>query len=184
MRWEDLFAELDHQWDAALEAERQAEVVERTRAELAKITLLDRVRGSVGRDLRIQTVGGVQLSGTLARVAADCLLLASDRAELLVPVGAVEGLTGLLDRSVPDNLVGVVDLRLGMASMLRALARNRAAVTVDRRSAPSVHGTPVQVGADFIDLAEHAVGEPARSAAVRTRVVVPFAAILVVRRGA
>jgi hypothetical protein len=108
--------------------------------------------------------------------------MVSGGADLLVPAEAVAGLSGLSDRSVPENLVGVVERRLGMASVLRALVRDRAAVTVERRSAPAVHGTPVHVGTDFIDLAEHAAGELARPSAVRTRVVVPFAAIRVVRR--
>jgi hypothetical protein len=179
MRWEKLFRDLEAEWEAAASADQLIEVADRTRTELARITLLDRLRGSVGRSVRLQTVAG-EVAGDLRRVASDCVLVRG-RVELLVPVAAVLGAEGLTDGSVPDSLVGEVDRRLGMASLLRAVARDRAAVTVQRAGAPSVHGTPQRVGADFVDLAAHPEGEPPRRGAITGHLVVPFAAVAAVR---
>jgi hypothetical protein len=43
-------------------------------------------------------------------------------------------------------------------------------------------GTIDRVGADYLDLAEHAPDEPRRAGSVRAKRTVPFAAILFVQR--
>lgn len=181
MRWEELFRELDQEWEAAEAAREQAEVAHRTRAEIARIELLDRLRGSVGRQLCVHTPAGA-VEGTLVRVAADCLLLADRRTEVLVPAAQVAGIEGLGRETVPADQVGEVERRLGLASLLRRLARDRAAISVDRLGAPTLHGTPVAVGADFAELAMHERGEIPRTASVTGRHTVPLAAIVAVRR--
>jgi hypothetical protein len=130
MRWEELFRDLEAEWEAAVSTDQLVEVADRTRTELARITLMDRLRGSLGRSVRLHTVTG-EMAGELRRVASDCVLVRG-RVELLVPIAAVLGAEGLTDGSVPASLVGEVDRRLGMASLLRAVARDRAAVTVQR----------------------------------------------------
>jgi hypothetical protein len=180
MRWEELFQELGHEWEAAEVAAEQAEVAERTRAERARVSLLARMRGSVGRPLRVHTPSGV-VEGTLHTVAGDCLLLSEGTTDVLVPVSQVNGLEGLGGDIVPDDRVGLVERRLGLAALLRRLARDRCAVGVQRIGTPPLHGTPVLVGADFVELATHEPGEVARGAAVRGRQVVPLEAIVTVR---
>lgn len=179
MRWEELFRDLDGEWEATSSAGQLVEVADRTRTELARIALLDRLRASLGRPVRLHTVAG-EVAGELRRVARDCVLV-QGRVEVLVPVTAVLGAEGLAAGSVPGELVGEVDRRLGMASLLRAVARDRAAVTVRRAGASSVHGTPQRVGADFLDLAVHPEGEPPRRGTVTGQLVVPFAAVAAVR---
>lgn len=181
MHWEELFRELDHEWEAAEAVREQAEVAHRTRAEIARVELLDRLRGSVGGSLCVHTPAGA-VEGTLLRVAADCLLLADRRTEMLVPTARIAGIEGLGPHTVPPDQVGEVERRLGLAALLRRLARDRAAISVERLGAPSLHGTPIAVGADFVDLAVHERGEVARSAAVRGRHTLPLAAIVVARR--
>ena len=76
---------------------------------------------------------------------------------------------------------GTVALRrLGLGHALRALARDRAAVTVTS-DAGVLAGTIDRVGTDHLDLAEHAPGEPRRPAAVRGVVAIAFAGIVAVR---
>ena len=181
MRWEQVFRELDHEWEAAAAAQVQAEVADRTRAELARIGILDRFRGSVSRRLWVHTPAGV-CTGELTRVAADCLLLRDGAVELLVAAHHIDGVEGLAAEVVTDEQVGTVERRLGLASVLRRVARDRAAVTVERVGSAALHGTPVLAGADFVELAVHPRGEPPRSSSVTSRQVVPFAAIVVVRR--
>lgn len=181
MRWEELFRELDREWEAAAEVDVQAEVAERTRAELARIGVLDRLRGSVGSRLRVHTPAGL-CTGELTRVAADCLLLREGVVELLLPAQQITGIEGLATDVVTDDRVGQVERTLGLASVLRRVVRDRAAVTVERVGSPPLHGTPVLAGTDFVELAVHERGEPPRSRAVLSRHVVPFAAVVVVRR--
>jgi hypothetical protein len=46
----------------------------------------------------------------------------------------------------------------------------------------TVIGTLDRVGADFVELAEHAAGEPRRAAEVRDVLLLPVQAIVLVRR--
>ncbi|HET7326174.1 MAG TPA: hypothetical protein VFJ14_02695 [Nocardioidaceae bacterium] len=181
MRWEELFRDLDQEWEAAAAADIQAEVADRTRAELARIGVLDRLRGSVGGQVRVHTPVG-SCAGELTRVAADCLLLRDGAVEMLVTAHHISGIEGLAAGVVTDEQVGGLERRLGLASVLRRVVRDRAAVTVERAGSSMLHGTPVQAGADFVELAVHERGASPRRSAVTSRQVVPFAAIVVVRR--
>jgi hypothetical protein len=66
---------------------------------------------------------------------------------------------------------------------LRAIARDRTPVAVLLRDATTVAGTLDRVGADYIDVAEHAPQEPRRSGAVVRARTIPFAAVAAVRSG-
>jgi hypothetical protein len=82
----------------------------------------------------------------------------------------------------PDD-VSIVESRLGLPYALRGVARDRAPVTMLLREGTSVTGTIDRVGADFVDLAEHAPGEPRRAAAIRGARTLPLAALAFVRSG-
>jgi hypothetical protein len=61
------------------------------------------------------------------------------------------------------------------------LARDRAGVSVVLRDASTLSGTLDRVGADHVDVAEHAPGEARRAAAVRQVRVVPLMALALLR---
>ena len=66
---------------------------------------------------------------------------------------------------------GQVFRRLGLTAALRAIARDRAAVSVGLVDGTVVSGTLDRVGLDFVEISEHAVGDPRRPgqvSAVRT----------------
>jgi hypothetical protein len=183
MRWDGLFADLEAQAEALDVAERAAEIDERARLEIGRIRLLDRLRPTVGLPVRLRCRGAVTVAGPLRRVGPDWLLVdeGSER-EALVVLAAVLGVSGLARLSgVPDS-EGVVESRLGLRHALRGIARDRSAVRITDQSGATVDGTIDRLGADYVEVAEHAAGELRRRADVRDVLVLPLAALAVVRR--
>jgi hypothetical protein len=181
-RWEQLFADLEAELAAAGRVAVEAELVDRTRGELARISFVDRLRAGVGRPVRVHVHGAAPVSGRLAACGTDWLLVDAGTAEVLVPVAAVLGVDGLARWSAsPDAPVPVVG-RLALASCLRRFARDRAEVRCSLRDGSTVTGTVDRVGSDLVDLALHPEGEPRRPAAVAGVRTVPFAAMATVRR--
>ena len=175
MRWLGLFDDLDGQWAAEERRDRDAEVADRTRAERARIALLERVAAGRGAALLLGTVTGETLQGQVVDLGADWLLLRDDAGrEVLVAAAALTSLTGLSRRSDP----AVTARRFTLGYALRALSRDRATVIVTDRSGARLSGTIDAVGQDWLDLAEHPVDEPRRASALIGRRTIPFPAVV------
>lgn len=184
MRWDALFADLEAQAAALEQAERAAEVEERTRGELGAIGVVDRLRGGEGTAVRLRLPGGRTLNGQLLRVGPDWLLLGETAgSEAVVPMAALLGVRGLTRYSAVPGTAGAVAARLGLRPVLRGIARDRSPVRLELLDGTSVDATIDRVGADFVEAAVHAPGEPRRRAEVRDVEVIPFAALAAVRRG-
>ena len=182
MRWEDLFADLSAQADEAERLSLEAEVVDRTRREVARLRLYDRLTVAAGAPLRLALLGGGVVEGALVDVGPDwCLVAEAAGRRALVPLAAVGLVTGLGRRSATPGSEGEVESRLTLAYALRALARDRAEVTVVLLDGSSRVGTLDRVGSDYVELAEHLPGEARRPAAVSGVLAVPFAAIALLR---
>ncbi|UZN01878.1 hypothetical protein [Cellulomonas sp. S1-8] len=169
-RWEQLFSDLEAQLAAGRADEARWDVAELTRAERARVTLTDRLRGAIGTRLRVVTAHGEPLEGLVTEAAAQWLLLdlgAGRRA--VVPTAAVRSVDGLGPRAAPP--AGRLESALGLGHVLRALARDRVVVTV-RTDAGTLAGRLDRVGADHVDLTLEA---PAGR-----WTTVPFAALLAV----
>lgn len=182
MRWERLFADLDAQLDSAHAAELAGEVGDRSRREVARLRLADRARLATGAQLSAGVVGMGTLSGRLLRSGPQWWLLTADGDEVLVCTDAVAWVSGLPALAAEPDTTSAVERRMGLGYVLRAIARDRSAVAVVLTNATTLTGTIDRVGADFVDLAEHAPGEPRRAAAVRGARTVPFAGLAAVRR--
>lgn len=182
MRWERLFADLEAQAAAVDAAELAGEVVERTRTEVAALRLVDRLRAAVGHPVRLSCRGGEQVAGVLEQTGPDWALVAErpDR-EALVPLAAVTSIAGLDALSAVPGSEGRVAARLGLGYALRGVARDRSGTVVTLVDATRIVGTLDRVGADFVEIAEHAPGEARRARAVRQVRTVPMAALAVVR---
>ena len=152
MRWEQLFADMEAQVAAERLADLRAEVAELARAERASVTLSARVRASVGQSVRVRVDDTEAISGTLVEAAPEWMLLAtSPTRRALVPLAAVAAVDGLVADAAPDP--GLVESRLGLGQVLRALARDRVGVRVSARGVEVV-GRIDRVGADHLDVAE------------------------------
>ena len=180
MRLEDLFADLESQFGALQDGDLYGEVADRIRAEVGKITVLDRLRGAVGTVVRVELMHAAPVQGTLSRVGKDCLLLEAERhEEWLIPDAALTAIHGLGPWA--ESADGAVAAKLGLAHLLRGIARDRSPVTLycgDK----AVTGTIDRVGADFVEIAEHPLDTPRRRTEVHNSRLVPTRALDAVRR--
>ena len=182
MRWEQLFADLEGQADAALRAERESEVAERTRREVGRLRLVDRLRAAHGTRLVLRVHGAAALTGTVADVGADWVLLEEpDGTGALVPLAGVVALSGPGARSELPGSEGAVEQRLDLRYALRRLVRDRATVEVVLTDGTAVAGTLDRVAADHVDLAQHDKDEARRARAVRQVLLLPVSALALVR---
>ena len=181
MRWEQLFADLSAQFDAAEMAADDAELASRTRAEIGAVGLQDRLRGVLGSTvvLRGRDVGS--LEGVLTDVGVDWLLLVQRGQDVLIAWRAVQSVAAIGRASAPPSDPGPVRSRLDLRWALRAVARDRSPVRVVLEGGQELTGTIDRVGADFFDLAEHAPDEYRRAGAVWRTQAVLMDAVVVVR---
>lgn len=179
VRWESLFEDLEAQAEEDERAVRASEVVERTRAERAAVTLLDRLLAHHGQPLAWQLSDGEVLAGRLLDVGADWVMVASG-AEWLLPLHAVAAVSGLSRMAEPGQQAA---RRLGLGVVLRGLSRDRSAVVVRIGGGTLVRGTVDRVGADHFDLAVHSAEEVRRAGSVASVRIVPFAALISLRLG-
>jgi hypothetical protein len=183
VRWEALFDDLEAQLAAADAQELAAEIADRSRREVARLRLGDRARASLGVAVTVGLGAAGTVAGRLRRVGPDWWLLDADRAsELLIPAAAALWVSGLPAAAADPDAVSVVEGRLGLAHVLRVIARDRSPLTVVLRDGASVAGTIDRVGADFVDVAEHPPGESRRASAVRSARTIPFGGIGLLRR--
>lgn len=181
MRWEALFDDLETQAAASERLDFDAEVAERARLDSAAVELGDRLRGSLGVTIRVRLVSGSVVEGALGHVGRQALVLLEPRHQILIPYAAVLQYAGL-QRFAATERPGVRH-RLGLASALRGLARDRAVLSVlltsgsARLEEPALHGVIDRVGVDFLDLALIREGEDRRAANVRDVATVPFQAL-------
>lgn len=182
MRWQQLFDDLQSQFEAEEAAAERAESASRVRAEVGAVRLAERLGGAVGTVVAVDVRGAGRGAGVLVDRGADWLLVEDERGrDQLVAVAAVRTVAGLGRRTaLPDAVVGV-RVRLDLRWALRGLARDRAAVQVVLDDGGTVTGTIDRVGADYVELAGHPADAPRRSEAVQGVRAVVIDAVAVVR---
>ena len=182
VRWQQLFGDLQAQFEEEASAAERAESGSRARAEIGALALVDRLRGSVGAQVSVAVRGAGQLRGVVADVGADWLLLSDELGrDVLVAAVAVRSVTGLGRRTGIPEEPGSVRARLDLRRALRGLARDRAAVQIVLDDGSVLVGTVDRVGADYVELAEHPADAPRRAEAVHAVRAVVISAVAVVR---
>jgi hypothetical protein len=154
MSWEkhffELFDDLEQQAEGMFQAERAAEVADRSRAEYGSVTLASRLMASLGTDvvLRIQGIGVLQ--GTVRRVAADWCLLVAGMQEWIVRLAAVDQVRGASDRSMAEAAWSPV-AKLGFASVLRHLSEGHTSCLLCLVDGTRHETHILRVGQDFVE---------------------------------
>jgi hypothetical protein len=183
VRWQELFDDLEAQFDAAAAAELAAEISDRTRRETALIRLVDRLRPSIGQLISLRLTGLGAIEGRLTAVGPDWLLLDEIAGrEVVVNMPAVLSIAGLSAQSSAGDVTPNVAARLTLSYALRGLARDRSPVIACYTDGSTSAGTLDRVGADFVEIAEHPPGEARRRDSVRAVRTVPFGSLSSLRR--
>lgn len=183
MRWDALFADLAAQGEALEWAELDSEVADRVRGEVGGLSLVDRARAAVGTELRLRLRGRFDIGGRLAGAGPDWLLLHEpDGREVLVAIAQLVSVRNLPRSSAAPGSAGVVESRIGLRQLLRAISRDRSIVRMYLVDGSALDATVDRVGADFVEVATHLPGEPRRRAEVRDVVTVPLTGLVAVRR--
>jgi hypothetical protein len=178
MRWNALFRDLELQLAEAAVLDMESEIAERSRADLAAIALDDRLRGSLGCHIGAHLRSGPVFAGTLTHAGSESLVVDEALHQVLIPYAAVSHYTGLGRFAVAE--ASTVRRRLGLASALRGLARDRAQLTAylaGRSLDAQLQGVIDRVGQDFFDLALTLPGEARRAGRVADVATVPFGAL-------
>jgi len=184
VRWDQLFDDLEGQVAASEQEDLDAEVADRTRIEVARLRLGDRLRAAVGTRIELSLGAAGPVSGELTRTGPGWLLLDPGcGAQIVVTEAAVSAADALPAATDAPGSMGLVESRLDLGHVLRAIARDRVPVRVVLRDGSGRVGTIDRVGADFLDLAEHPADQPRRPSDVTRRAAIRLAAIAMVRAG-
>ena len=155
----DLLDDLEGQAEALYAAERDAELVDRSRAEYASVSLASRLMASVGRQVVLEVTGSGGVRGELRRVGSGWCLVSGTTGDWLVCVDAVTSVRGRLGSGgARGGLVGGVASRTGLSP---APARGRRHALPRRHPGRGRHEVElVRVGNDFVEA--ETFGEPPR----------------------
>lgn len=164
-----VFDDLEQQATGLHLVERDAEVADLTVAEYSRVSLGARLHASLGDELRLRLVGGHLVSGRLARVGEDWLLLVDRSSEWIVRHDGILTLTGLSVRAHSEETWSVMD-RLPLRAVLRRLSSASEPCLVHFVDDQRVEGRIGRVGLDFFELR---VGEGVD----RSEQVVPVASV-------
>jgi len=191
VRWDELFADIESQFERQLDAERLDLAAETERLRSGRLTLVERLESmsSDGGRVRLVLADGQTVELRVDSTGADWVAgearLGERARGTVIPIRAiaeVQPAAGHQDRmregTSPLRPRGLAD-RLGLAVVLRDLCRRR--IEVDLCTMLGTHhGTIDRVGADHLDFSRHGIGEPRRHPTEGTRLV-PFAGVVCVR---
>ena len=171
-----VFEELEAEFEAGLRHEAEQEAVAAIRAEVGATPLWAQLARRAGTEMVVRA-GSRLLRGTLVASYPDFFVLqAPDGGQHLVRLQAASVALPPGPATLQQAPAGG-QRRYHFALALRELARRREPVRVELADGGTAEGTIEAVGSDYLELAEHDVGEARREAAVRARRFAAFAAV-------
>ena len=174
MTWEEqlfsLLDDLEQQAEAAYDAERDADLADRSRAEYAHVTLASRLMASLEDEVVLEVRGVGQVHGLLQRVGDGWCLVRGSGQDWVVRTDVVTLVRGASERSVPEVAWSPI-ARLGLGSALRRIADTRDPCVVHRTDGRRHDVELTRVGSDFVE----AVGADAKL------LLFPFASLAAVQ---
>ena len=179
MRWDSLFDDLEAQFSAERALEKESEITDRARVELAGIDLSDRLRGAAAAEIKIVLVDGNVIRGMLSHAGSEWLVLTEGVRQWLVPYASVLSYQGLGRVALKPS--SRMQHSLGIASALRALSRDRSELVVHLMvrtgDGYKLHGVIDRVGRDHFDLAVVPQGEVRRPGNIAAVLTIPFSSL-------
>jgi hypothetical protein len=185
MRWDELFADLEGQLEHGLGAEEREAQLEEERLRVGRATLRDRVAAIGAEPLRARLVDGSHVELVPRTVGRDWVSgdLVGTAAQVVLPLPAVAALLptpAQVERSLEPVTLGTVTDGIGLAFVLRDLARRRRALQLTTPGG-ILSGTIDRVGKDHLDLAVHPVDGWRRASAIARIEVLALTQLLLVR---
>jgi hypothetical protein len=175
-----VFDELEAEFEAGLRREAEQETVTAVRAELGATVLWEQLARRIGGDLAV-FAGTRAFRGELVASYPEFLVLRGlDGTEHLIRYGPTVSVALPAEPTGLRPAPATATRRYQFALALRELARRREPVRVELADATRCDGTIEAVGSDYLEVAEHDLGEARRRAAVRARRFVGFAAVVAV----
>ena len=184
MRWQQLFADLQAQFEAEESAAEQAESALAGARRSRRACRSSTGCGGVARFPLVRRAAGARArwpACSWRSARTGCSLEDERRTADLVALAAVRSVAGLGRRTAVAEPAGPVRGRLDLRRALRGLARDRSAVQVVLDDGGVLSGTLDRVGADYVELAEHPADLPRRAEAVQGVRAVVIDAVAVVR---
>jgi hypothetical protein len=155
MAWEnelfDLFDDLEAQASRLFAADRDLELVDRSRAEYAAVSLASRLMASLDTHLRLEVKVIGSIEGEVGRVGDGWILLHGPSADWLIPWTAIVSVLGAATRSVSE-LAWSPLAKLGIGSAMRRLAETEQRCVVHLATGSTYDGHLGRVGQDFVEL--------------------------------
>lgn len=171
VRWDELFAALEYEYDAMDRQTRDADIADRTRSAQAQTSWLMR---SVGAQLTLRVRGAGLVQGRGVRATPAWLLLRGDNStETVVATSAVVTIAGLAATAAS---LDARHERMGWTHAWRVLSRDRSLVRVTCVDGAVVSGVAQTVGLDYVSLRAYDAGRPTGA----DEVAVAYAAIATV----
>lgn len=180
MRWESFFDDLEAQAEAQYAAQLRDEVAEGIRVERATEKMLDRLLAMQAMTIKVQLVGGVELSARLGPTAEQYFCLEGESSLWLICLEALRAIEVPTARPSASGKISPVKF----SAVLRGIMRDRQRVVVYDISGQSLaEGTLVQVGADFLVIGIHPRDEYARTRSITGHLLLPLDGIGWVQTG-
>ena len=175
-----VFDELEAEFEAGLRREAEQESMVAVRAELGATVLWEQLARRVGSET-VVLAGPRAFRGIVVASYPEFLVLRSaDGAEHLIRHGSAVSVALAPEPPSLRPTPAATTRRYQFTLALRELARRREPVRVLVADGTSCDGTIEAVGSDYLEIAEHDLGEARRRGAVRARRFIGFAAVVAV----